>query len=779
MQNFPGKLSFLAAACLFGNVIPFYSARANGYGNSYSSALPSPMSSALPLNPRIITDGSLGSTNVPSSSSSSQNRGFIYSDAMIPIYGNSEGFGFLDITGKWGSDHGWLGALGLGARGIMNDEIFGGYVFAERDRTALGNIYWTIVPGIELMSPRWDFHVNGYLPVGNKDNITGVFFGSQFGLTCPTFRGHEQIDEIFNSANEVAEGVDVQIGYILSSFGRTRIFGTGYYYGFQHALKLRGGAVGIEIPITQTTSLLFRDSYDNVNRNTALFTLRVYFGGIEKSSVSDIGERLLDPIERHVGVLYTGSGIPAQQTFFNTGESILELGNIWFFGPNGTDTVVDANSCTFEHPCNSTQFTPANVNTVNGIASNANFYLAGGTNVNYPKGPFTVNLGQSIYGRTPDFCQPAPYGTYPIINGNLILQGNNYLQTIMLFNDPAPVTAISIMNASNVTIDSIQIGPNLAIGSVPIGTFQTGISMNNAQNVLIFNSIINAGDAETNTNATASGAIVKNSTVNSKGNTFNINALGYGSAAYASTTGLYAGGTSNINSVGDIFNLNSTAKASGVGSSGGIGSTGGIGSNGDNGILPGSSGSNGGNGSGAAGGNGGAGGAASSSVVGISVAGNTVISMSQAVFNLNAMAYSGFGGAGGAAGKGGTGGTGGAGAYGSVGADSTTGNGGAGGLGGSGGNGGNANGGAGGIGGAGGAASSSAVGMSASGSAGITLIGNVFNLKAIANSGTGGAGGAGGIGGTAGAGGVGGKVVMVELLPLRVSFLVVLVVGVV
>jgi hypothetical protein len=187
--------------------------------------------------------------------------------------------------------------------------------------------------------------------------------------------------------------------------------------------------------------------------------------------------------------------------------------------------VVNANSCTFENPCNSSQFTPTNVNTISNIAPNTNFYLAGGTNINYPKGPFTLNTGQSVFGRTPDFCQIAPRGFYPIINGNFILQSNNTMQAVMLFNDPVMLPVISMTNAANIVIDRVQVGPipaMMSFATIPAGTFQTGIYMGNTNNVLITDSVINAGDSQVDSPSNAMGIVAKGSNFTLQNSAINV-----------------------------------------------------------------------------------------------------------------------------------------------------------------------------------------------------------------------------------------------------------------
>lgn len=527
MKQNNNKLSLLAAACLLANVTS-YAGRAQSYSYSNSKNYskkkfsnkhrdllapipdavvpPQPevvfprqnnnLINSFPYMPRVFLDG----TAAP--------KGFLYGDTMIPLVGNSGGFAFLDGTGKGGTDKGWLGAIGTGARGIWRNAIFGGYVFGEYDHTVLGNNYWMMNPGLEIMTPHWDLRANGYLPFGNKENINNIYFGSQLGVTCPFFTGHQQFDQVYNDVNEVAPGLDAQIGYIIPKARRTRVFGGGYYYFFKHAADIRGAVVGVELPLNQTISLLFRDSYDNVNKNTSVFTLRVYFGGINKVDENDIHERLLDPMERHIGVLYTGSGIPAEQVLYDTGQLKLVRNNIWFFSPpvaSTTTSITNTTACTYENPCSSTQFTQTNINNINSIATGANFYLA--DNGIYTIGPMTLNYGQSIYGRTADFGAAAPGS--PVLLGNLTLVGNNTLQAFRLMNEFVPSTdptsgiGINIINAPNIVIDKVTVGNAMnmkAFTGLAVDNFQTGIFLRNSS-ATITNSTINAHNANQRTGA--------------------------------------------------------------------------------------------------------------------------------------------------------------------------------------------------------------------------------------------------------------------------------------
>jgi hypothetical protein len=115
------------------------------------------------LPPRVFLDGTLAS------------EGFLYGDLLTPVFGNSDGFAFLNATGKGGTDKGYLGAFGAGLRQIWQGAIFGGYLFSEYDHTVFGNNFWTLNPGLEAFTPRWDFHINGYFPLEVR-KMSRVFF---------------------------------------------------------------------------------------------------------------------------------------------------------------------------------------------------------------------------------------------------------------------------------------------------------------------------------------------------------------------------------------------------------------------------------------------------------------------------------------------------------------------------------------------------------------------------------------------------------------------------
>jgi hypothetical protein len=106
------NFSIIAAAYL---VASSYAGKVQAYSQNSYAGRRKINSQLMPFTPRQFIDGTLAS------------QGFLYGDSMVPVIGNTEGFAFVDGTGKWGTDKGWLGALGTGLREIWRGAIFGGY----------------------------------------------------------------------------------------------------------------------------------------------------------------------------------------------------------------------------------------------------------------------------------------------------------------------------------------------------------------------------------------------------------------------------------------------------------------------------------------------------------------------------------------------------------------------------------------------------------------------------------------------------------------------------
>lgn len=266
-----------------------------------------------PLPKRLTLSASAG-TNV-----------FGMGDALLPVIGNLQQMIFADVTGKYGDDHAWLVSAGVGGRKILNDfAIVGGYVFADFNRTADGSQFPVLNPGLEVMTNQWDGHVNGYLPVGNREKTLTRLTSTQLGF--PGFyRDGIPYENIYDIREVVGPGLEVEVGYTSAQFyflHRPRIFAGGYFFMPKRVKTIRGVEAGIELRFNRYVTLEFRDSFDNIQLNTALITLSFTFGGLKKLEIPTISDRMLDRIPRHFADLSIGDGIPSERSGKNTHHSV-------------------------------------------------------------------------------------------------------------------------------------------------------------------------------------------------------------------------------------------------------------------------------------------------------------------------------------------------------------------------------------------------------------------------------------------------------------------------
>lgn len=532
----------------------------------------------FPLHPRLNVTGGTGDNTYGAA------------DIMAPLFGSTNAIIYTDIDGqtgksKVGSD---FLSLGLGVRdAINNDLMLGGYAFIDRSETdnKSGDNHWTVLnPGVEFMTNHWDGRINGYIPTSSKENIRGPYFGTQVNRPdAVSFSRHDQYSYLFNKVNEIGPGIDADVGYTFTSLRHLRVHGGGYYFNLSDTGDINGGEAGIEMPINHYLTLQFDDSYDNIQQNTGVVSLRFTLGGINKSCATPtVQDRMLDPIYRHLGALATNTGIPDNHALVQlSGPPVLQQSNIWFFNANNGatfDPSAGLNNCTYEHPCKGPDFNQNNINIINSIDSNANFYFTPGTYTiapetsMLPSNSIDLNSGQSMYGRTSDYTMPASSTSgFPTFVGEIDLQGNNTLDSFRLINNNGSQTiGIHISSANNILINNLQIGNiNNAQQS-----YANSIQLDNSNNITIQNSTIQS--TSTNPANTTTGIQSTNSTLNANNNTFNLsgglNVYGIGNTSgninstdnkfYLSTSandsviiGLTNAGTGNINSTHDQFTL--------------------------------------------------------------------------------------------------------------------------------------------------------------------------------------------------------------------------------
>jgi hypothetical protein len=481
-------------------------------------------------------------------------------EGMAPFWGNHNGHLYVDMEGQSGSDKSWFGGIGLGGRQMISSNLLiGAYGFLDRsqtiDDTDAAYQWLSFNPGIEFMTLHWDGRINGYFPVGQDRHEQKTIFGDQLGLPDKAFfHGHQQLGELFHQYLFIGKGADVDAGYTFSGFHHLRIHGGGYLFNLPvQSGRIRGVEAGVEVPLNPYVSLSLDDTQDNIHKNNVFLSLKLTLGGIHPSRVPTIQERLLDPVHRHLGTQNIQGGIFVGNRLIDTGRKLVEQDNIWFFRQNSAQTFdigQGNNNCTFEHPCSSADFNQSSLNGINSISSDAKLYLSPGAYAIKPR--LSLNTGQSLYGRTNDYTLPASVQTgFPVLTGSLEPKGNNILDSFELLNDNgAKVSGINIINANNITMNNLWIGNSNAQEG-----FAVPLSLNNAQNILLEHSTLNAfGKSDTD------GIYIKNTkqgitTLTVINNTFNINNTGKS----GNVVGIYndpGDGQITVNAQGNIFNIN-------------------------------------------------------------------------------------------------------------------------------------------------------------------------------------------------------------------------------
>jgi len=492
---------------------------------------------------------------------------YVRADVLFPLFEPSfNKLFYADIDTQRSSDSSQNISLGLGTRiAINSDTLWGGYIFTDRTRSSVNDIYnyWTVInPGVEFMKNNWDSRINLYFPVGNKEIVSGTFFGDQLGISDTVrFNEHDQFDGLYNVTQKINPGADIDLGYIFKYSNNLpfRVHGGGYYFNSSMTSKIAGIEAGLEVPMNQYLTLEAADTYDNVQKYKATIGLRFTLGGRKSCTTSvipQVEDRIFDPVYRHLGNISSSASIPVESINTFTGQYMLERNNIWFFSSSSNAVPFDnskgTENCTFEHPCNNSSLTQTNVDFINSISSNANIYFNPGS---YSVGDFSLPANDSLYGRTTDFKLPASFSSgYPVLDGKINLLGNNTLDSFALIN-PAGVydTGININNADNIIINNVQIGnPNSTEG------YATGLSITDANNVVVSRSTINAYTSNTD----AIGINAADSQVTLFQNTINVAAIG--------NSNMHVFGLINTDSntavLNNIFNvsLNSTANLNGV-----------------------------------------------------------------------------------------------------------------------------------------------------------------------------------------------------------------------
>ena len=223
-------------------------------------------------------------------------------DVLVPVFGYATQFTYVDPQFIYHNNDGdfYTGSVGVGERWLTSSAgILGAYVFGDYNRTAQGNEFWFVSPGVEHLGVNFDFSANLYIPVSNQKVNTGTEFADEAGdFNDITFSGHNQYDQLVNGFESTGWGGDAELGYRIPIPLNPKVYLGGYYFAQDDADSIKGVTFRAEIPVNQYIAVLASEAYDNVEHNTVKAGVTIWFGGRQTSYNfnGDLATRMVDPI---------------------------------------------------------------------------------------------------------------------------------------------------------------------------------------------------------------------------------------------------------------------------------------------------------------------------------------------------------------------------------------------------------------------------------------------------------------------------------------------------
>lgn len=164
---------------------------------------------------------------------------------------------FVDVRGYRFDQGKWASSAGLGVRKNFKDNIVGINAYYDYRRSHLKKDFHRLGMGLEWLTNRWDFRINGYMPIWRQtqrgrlhtfDHIGGGFFASR--------RKHEF----------AFSGFDAEVGIPFFSGQGFCLYGAAgpYYYFRRHEKHFWGGYGRVELNLQSLIFLQLFVSHDHV-----------------------------------------------------------------------------------------------------------------------------------------------------------------------------------------------------------------------------------------------------------------------------------------------------------------------------------------------------------------------------------------------------------------------------------------------------------------------------------------------------------------------------------
>jgi hypothetical protein len=203
---------------------------------------------------------------------------------------------------------------GVGLRLLHQCKVYGINAYYDYRHTKKKN-YNQISFGLETMGVRWDFRLNGYIPLGNRKSSPYDITKSVSAPSFDYFFDHQAyINQTTTTKNKVEfsmAGVDLEAAYHILNHNHFDFYAAAgpYYYNYKHHSAI-GGRVRLFAKIRKYLSLEMIESYDSRFHNNiqGSIALNIPLGQTSKLSKNKkfkncddsyfIAKRLFQDVER-------------------------------------------------------------------------------------------------------------------------------------------------------------------------------------------------------------------------------------------------------------------------------------------------------------------------------------------------------------------------------------------------------------------------------------------------------------------------------------------------
>ncbi|ABW31171.1 inverse autotransporter beta domain-containing protein [Acaryochloris marina] len=490
----------------------------------------------------------------------STRRQFGVLNLRLPFFQDEKSFAFADVHFEAGSNETFMGNLGLAYRRVLNTSeenpwILGTHAFYDTKRSENDFQYHQGSLGVELISKKFEFRVNGYLPGSNSNVVGQRTVNGVLGIEPrANGLGTNIVQQIFTlEARERAlAGFDFEAGHRhhFSDKVSLGLFGGYFFFDSSETLSIDGpmarAQLEVQDPLGMNGGLLqvgsrFRFDETRGSELEGFVRLGIPFGGPQRSEPLSLTQRLARrPIERHYEITTFAQDINRPISLTELQAAVAGQGTLSPLGPQtaAITSQVVLNPATGQ-PINiffvngdgtagdGTQDNPLTVAQATSSITQANdvlFFLDDAGTIDTQTGlgnSLTLKTGQQALGvgTTPNFVFTVPnlgsvtvldMGQPQLVNGannNVLTLANNNTIDGLAFNgqNTAPRGIAAVTGATNTTIR------NSSLGNFTVAGIQITPSTNTTIDNVVFNN--NATDVIVNaTNTTLTNVVSTNAT---------------------------------------------------------------------------------------------------------------------------------------------------------------------------------------------------------------------------------------------------------------------------